>query len=285
MTMTVQPEVFGKVESILAQAGVGDPAGDTIAIVDAARRLTDMAANHALCALAMAAERAAGTPLGYVIGSVRFMGVEVLTDPGAPVPRGETQLLGWTALNVLNSIADGGAPRVIDMCCGSGNLVCGIASHHTRVRAWASDLTGDAVRSARTNVRKLMLSNRVEVVQSDLFTNLGGRGLEGTIDVIVCNPPYISSATLAGERAELLTHEPCAAFDGGPDGVSIFQRVVRDAPVFLKLSGTLLFEIGIGQERQVALLFERTSCYDPVVTVNDREGRPRVIAGRARRGD
>jgi release factor glutamine methyltransferase len=280
--MTMHPGVFGKVESILARAGISDPAGDALAIVDAATRLTDMA-NHALCALGMAAERAAGTPLGYVIGSVRFMGVDVLTAPGALVPRGETELLGWTALNVLNGIADGGATRLIDMCCGSGNLVCGIASYHAGVHAWASDLTGDAVQAARTNVRKLLLSNRVEVVQSDLFTNLGGRGLEGTIDVIVCNPPYISSGKLTGERAELLTHEPRAAFDGGPYGVSIFQQVVRDAPVFLKPGGTLLFEIGIGQERQVARLFERTSCYDPIVAVNDREGRPRVIVGRARR--
>jgi release factor glutamine methyltransferase len=280
--MTMQPEVFGKVESILSRAGVGDPSGDALAIVAAASRLTDMA-NHALCALAMAAERAAGTPLGYVIGSVRFMDVEVATAPGALVPRRETELLGWTALNVLNGLSNGGAPRLIDMCCGSGNLVCGIASHHAQVRAWASDLTGDAVRAARTNVRKLQLSNRVEVVQSDLFTNLVGRGLEGTIDVIVCNPPYISSGKLAGERAELLAHEPRAAFDGGPYGVSIFQQVLRDAPVFLKPGGTLLFEIGVGQERQVALLFDRTSCYDPIVAVNDREGRPRVIAGRARR--
>jgi release factor glutamine methyltransferase len=141
------------------------------------------------------------------------------------------------------------------------------------------------VRSARTNVRKLKLSNRVEIVQSDLFTNLGGRGLAGTIDVIVCNPPCISSAKLASECAELLIYEPRSAFDGGPSGVSILQRVVCDAPVFLKPGGTLLFEIGLGQECQVALLFERTGCYDPVATVNDREGRPRVIAGRARRRD
>jgi len=98
----------------------------------------------------------------------------------------------------------------------------------------------------------------------------------------VCNPPYISSGRLDRDRAELLTHEPRAAFDGGPFGVSIFQRVVRGALLFLKPGGTLLFEIGLGQERQVAILFDRTGGYDPVTTVNDCQGHPRVIAGRRR---
>ena len=108
------------------------------------------------------------------------------------VPREETELLGRTAVHVLNATAMAGELRAIDMCCGSGNLACGIASHHPAVRVWASDLSADAVRVADANVRRLGLSDRVEAVQSDLFAALGGRGLEGTIDVIVCNPPYIS---------------------------------------------------------------------------------------------
>src|SRR5216117_344363 len=74
-------EVLSKVESILAQAGIGDPAADARAIVDAARRLAD-APNHSMCALAMAAERASGAPLGYVTGSVRFMGLDLVTARG-----------------------------------------------------------------------------------------------------------------------------------------------------------------------------------------------------------
>jgi release factor glutamine methyltransferase len=277
---TTQTDVLRKVESILARAGVPDPARDALAIVITARRLTDIA-NLAMCALAMADERAAGTPLGYVTGSVRFMDIELLTAPGALVPREQTELLGLTALNVLGSATARGELRVVDMCCGCGNLICGIASHHPGVRGWAVDLTEDAVRAARTNVDRLDLSHRVEVVQSDLFTSLRGRGLEGTIDVIVCNPPYISSGQLE-RRADLLMHEPRAAFDGGPYGVSIFQQVVRDAPAFLKHGGTLLFEIGDAQDRPVSLLFERSGLYEPVVPVRDQEGRARVIAGRTR---
>jgi release factor glutamine methyltransferase len=274
-------EVLARVVSILEQAGIGNPAKDALAIIEASEHLADKN-NHLLCALAMAADRAAGTPLGYVTGRVQFMALELSAAPGALVPRDETELLGWTALRMLNDIATDGELRLIDMCCGSGNLVCGIASYNPNLRAWASDLTDDAVRLARSNVRRLQLSKRVDVVQGDLFDALSGRGLEGTIDMIVCNPPYISSGRLERDRSELLTYEPRAAFDGGPFGVSIFQRVVRNALLFLKPGGTLLFEIGLGQERQVPLLFERTGGYDPVTNISDCQGHPRVLAGRRR---
>ncbi len=280
MTMNTQSDVLRRVESVLARAGIRDAARDALAIVVAARRLTDIA-NLAMCALAMANERAAGTPLGYVTGHVRFMGIELLTAPGALVPREETELLGWTAVNLLGSVQDA-EPRVIDMCCGSGNLMCAIASHQAGVRGWAVDLIDDAVRAARANVDRLHLSNRVDVVQSDLFTNLGGRGLEQTIDVIVCNPPYISTGQL-DRRADLLMYEPRTAFDGGPYGVSVFQRVVQEAPLFLRPGGTLLFEIGVAQDRPVSGLVDRSGCYEPVVAVNDHEGRARVIAARTKR--
>jgi release factor glutamine methyltransferase len=278
MNGTTHSDVVRKVESILARAGIRDAVRDALAIVATARRLTDLA-NLAMCAMAMADERAAGAPLGYVTGSVQFMELELLTSPGALVPRDDTQLLGWTALNILLARGTIGQElRVIDMCCGCGNLMCGIAAHHPDVRGWAADLTDDAVRAARTNVDRLRLPHRIEVVQSDLFTSLRNRGLEGTVDLVVCNPPYISTGQL-DRRADLLMHEPRAAFDGGPYGVTVFQQVVREAIVFLKRGGTLLFEIGDAQDRQVSLIFERTGRYEPVVAVNDQEGRPRVIAG------
>src|SRR5919198_3669036 len=120
MNGTPHTDVLRKVESVLARAGIRDAARDALAIVVAARRLTDVA-NLAMCALAMADERAAGTPLGYVTGHVRFMDIDLLTAPGALVPREETELLGWTAVNLLGSVQNA-EPRVIDMCCGSGNL-------------------------------------------------------------------------------------------------------------------------------------------------------------------
>ena len=205
--------------------------------------------------------------------NVRFMDMDLLAERGVLVPRPETELLGNAALELLPDDA-----RVIDMCCGSGNLACAIASRLPRARVWASDLTDSCVSLARKNAQFTAVANRVTVVQGDLFAGL--KGLEGTIDAVVCNPPYISRAKLAGERAALLEQEPREAFDGGPYGLSIHQRVVREALPFLKPGGHLLFEIGLGQERQVRMLFERSRAYEELRAVANAAGEVRVVAAR-----
>jgi release factor glutamine methyltransferase len=205
--------------------------------------------------------------------NARFMDVELLVERGVLVPRAETELLGATALELVP-----GNARIIDMCCGSGNLACALARHSPNSRVWASDLTEACVSLARRNAAHSGVADRVTVVQGDLFSGL--KGLEGTIDLVVCNPPYISQAKLAGERAALLANEPREAFDGGPYGLSIHQRVVREALPFLKPGGWLLFEIGLGQDRQVKMLFERTRAYEDIRMVASAAGEVRVVAGR-----
>jgi len=280
--MTVQPHsrILDELESILVKAGVDDAAVVARVILDAAAARAEGPSGQ--YALQMATERAAGKPLGHVTGQVRFMNVDLTSAAGVLAPRAETELLGYTALDLLRGDRAGSKPRLIDLCCGAGNLVCGIATELPALRAWAGDLTEVSVSAARTNVERCGLANRVEVLQGDLFTAFRGLGLEGTIDVVVCNPPYISTGKLAGERKQLLEHEPREAFDGGPYGVSIVQRVTRDALAYLRPGGSLLFEIGIGQERQVARLFDRTSGYETPAAVNDSAGRPRVLSARKR---
>ena len=205
--------------------------------------------------------------------NARFMDVELLVERGVLVPRAETELLGLEALQLVEDGA-----RIIDMCCGSGNLACALASRLPHARVWASDLTDSCVALARKNAQFTGVANRITVVQGDLFAGL--HELEGTIDLIVCNPPYISQAKLAGERAVLLENEPREAFDGGPYGLSIHQRVVKEALPFLKPGGWLLFEIGLGQDRQVKLLFERTRAYQDLRTVANAAGEVRVVGAR-----
>jgi release factor glutamine methyltransferase len=214
----------------------------------------------------------------YLSGRRRFMDVELLVDRGALVPREETELLGNTALDALR--ACGPAPRVIDMCCGSGNLACAIARRMPGAQVWASDLTDGCVSLARRNAVHVGVADRVTVRQGDLFEPL--RGLEGSIDAIVCNPPYISQGKLASAAAALLEHEPREAFDGGPYGLSIQQRVIRDAPAFLRPGGVLLFEIGAGQERQVRMLFERSRQYEAIQSFANAAGEVRVMSGSRR---
>jgi len=214
----------------------------------------------------------------YEQGFAMFMGVRLIAAPGALVPREETELLGNAALAVLRNCTSP-APKLIDMCCGSGNLACALAHHLPNIRVWACDLTDGCRNVTQRNVDRLGLNQQVQVAQGDLFASLSGMGLENSIDVIVCNPPYISQGKLASELALLTSHEPKEAFDGGPYGLSIHQRVVKDAIPFLKPGGTLLFEIGVGQDRQVTILFERAKAYENIQTVSNHSGQIRVLTG------
>lgn len=236
----------------------------------------------ALCqnlALEMARKRASGTPLGLVTGYQHFLGVKLLTGPDVLAARDETELLGREVITTLKKLDvdnQGRELRLIDMGCGSGNISCAVAVAVPDVRVWASDLTESCAVLTRKNAALNGVQERVEVSQGDLFEPLRGRGLEGTIDVVEMNPPYIASSSLEKQRAELLLHEPREAFDGGPYGISIHSRLIREAPTFLKPGGYLLFEFGVGQARQVQLLVERSRLYSGIRFAEDESGELRV---------
>jgi HemK-like putative methylase len=256
-----------------AGAGAGAEAERILAAA-----LAEAPADPAVPALAWAARRAQGAPLGLVLGRQTFNGLELLAGEDVLAPREETELLAREALELLQAGAGREPdrdPRWIDMGCGSGNLACVLASASPRARVWASDITPSCADLTRRNVERLGLSGRVEVSLGDLFAPLAGRGLEGTMDGVVMNPPYIPSGSLAKGRAGLLEHEPREAFDGGPYGVSILTRLLHDAPAFLRPGGHLLFEFGRGQARLVEAL-ARKHDYASIRLVADAAGEPRA---------
>jgi release factor glutamine methyltransferase len=206
-------------------------------------------------------------------GVTAFMGLELAVRPGALVARPETELLGQQALRLLRDL--GGRRRVIDICCGSGNLACAIAFHLPESDVWAADLTEPCVALTRHNATRLKLG--IQVFQGDLFTAFGSENLVDTVDMIVCNPPYISTGKLAKEKAALLESEPREAFDGGPYGLTIHARVIKEGLPLLKAHGYLLCEFGLGQEKQMKQLFERSRAYHSLTFVADDAGAPRVV--------
>lgn len=207
---------------------------------------------------------------------VRFLGLELEVRGSVLRPRKETELLGRAAQGLLDNAA---APVCVDVCCGTGNLALALARHAPDARVMACDLTADAVESARHNVTELGFNAQIEVVQGDLFQPLAG--LEGKVDLIVCNPPYIStSRLLSGDRSHLLLTEPREAFDGGPYGITLLTRLIVEGAAYLKSGGWLAFEFGLGQDRQVAALLKRSRAYGEPAWHVDDAGDKRVVCAR-----
>ena len=211
--------------------------------------------------------------------TVIWLGLAFETNEQVLVPRPETELLARTALDLLKTVKS--VPtRVIDMCCGAGNLACALAHARADIRVWASDLTDACVALARKNVARHGFESRVKVRQGDLFASLPDKELVGSVDLIVCNPPYISTGKLESESAYLLDGQPREAFDAGPYGLSIHQRVIADATRYLKPGAWLVMEIGLGQQRQIALLLSRVKQYEKEYFWPDESAAPRVMGAR-----
>lgn len=227
--------------------------------------------------------RVAGVPLAHITGRQSFMGVELLAGPEALVPRRETELLGQSALTVLRqTVAERGRALVLDLCTGSGNLALALAHHESRCEVVAGDLSAEAIGLARRNAEWTSLGDRVGFVQGDLFAPFESLGLRGAADLVVCNPPYISTSKAAGMPSEIAEFEPRLAFDGGTFGVSILFRVVSGAAQFLKPGGWLCIEVGRGQGDPMAGRLERAGPYEVVERVCDEAGDVRVLMAQTR---
>ena len=250
---------------------------------------TELAAESPLPALAEAQygalrrlleQRLAGAPLAHLTGRQRFLGIEMLAGPGALIPRKETELLAATAIDLLTERS--GSPSVIDACTGSGNVALAIASRMPQARVYACDLSEEALALARRNAEHLHLAPAVEFRAGDLLSPFEAAGFHGSIDLISCNPPYIASANVERMPAEIAAHEPRLAFDGGPFGVAILMRLIRAAPAFLRASGWLVFEVGLGQGPSMTRLLDKHADYGEIRSIADADEATRVVAARRR---
>jgi release factor glutamine methyltransferase len=191
----------------------------------------------------------------------------------------------WAALAEIERMRGEGHAQeflMIDMCTGPGNLACALAHAVPACHVWACDLGEQCCALTKKNAERLGLGHAVNVRCGDLFQAVAGDKLEGKIDLIVCGPPFISTGRLAKDRAYLLDHEPRAAFDAGPYGVAIHQRVIKEGRTFLHPGGVLIFEVGEGQARQVVRLFERAEAYDSIHVVDEGDGLEVVVKARAK---
>lgn len=215
------------------------------------------------------ARRAALEPVAYLIGAREFYGLDLYVDPRVLVPRPETELLVDRALAHVRAYASMGALRIADICTGSGCIALALASQLPAAQICATDLSPDALDVARINCERHHLGGRVTLLQGDLCAPLVGQ-----FNLLVSNPPYtILSAIDAGVRQ----HEPHLALDGGPDGLSLYRRLLACAPAHLAPGGALLLEIGADQGAAVSALAQHSFPRARIRVHRDLAGHERVV--------
>jgi len=249
------PTDLGTLATLLS--GAGFLAADEEANALLARAEGDLALLDSLVG-----RRLTGEPLAWIVGSVRFCGLEIRVDPGVYVPRAQSEALARRAVERLP--ADGVA---IDVCTGSGAIARTLRTQRPRARVVASDVDERAVACARRN--------GVEVYLGDLFGPMP-RSLEGRVDVVVGVVPYVPTPALPLLQRDTFTFETALAYDGGHDGTEVLVRVLDESRRFLRDGGALLLELGGEQDAALRDDLARLGYADVDVLV-DEDGDVRGI--------
>jgi release factor glutamine methyltransferase len=225
----------------------------------------------------------AGEPLAHLTGRQTFLGLELLAGPSALIPRKETEILGRALLAKLKALAQQrGDVLVVDLCTGSGNLALACARYEPAARVYGADLSAEAVALARLNAEHCGLAARVRFFAGDLFAPFDNTDFLGRCDLVSCNPPYVSAAKVPAMHPEISDFEPELAFNGGPYGISLLTRLLREAPRFLKPGSWFGFEVGCGQGRAIMRQLSRNPAFSDLEPHTDAAGGIRAILARAR---
>ncbi len=230
--------------------------------------------------LSMVQRREAGEPVQYVLGHWAFRHLDLMVDKRVLIPRPETEVVVEVALQELARL-EVEAPVVVDLGTGSGAIALSIASERSRVMAWATDISSDALAVASANLAGLgtQTVGRVQLAQGSWWDALPGQ-LQGTVTLAVANPPYIAQQELADLPAEVSAWEPVQALVAGPSGLEALEAVIAGAPGWLAGRSALVAEIAPHQAGDAMALARRAGLGDVLVRP-DLTGRPRVLVARA----
>ena len=204
-------------------------------------KYVDDAACHALEAAVQRIR--SGEPLAYVLGQWEFYGMELQVDANVLIPRDDTCVV--TELAISQALFLGNNPRILDLCTGSGCIGLAVAKRVPDAKVTLADISKAALTVAKANIMAHKLSGRVACCQTDALGQPAA--FLGKFDMIVSNPPYITSAEMEQLPSSVKDFEPHLALHGGDDGLIFYRNIADQYRKALKPGGYLCFEFGKGQ--------------------------------------
>ena len=218
--------------------------------------------------------RLAGEPVAYIVGEWEFYGIALDISNDVLIPRSDTEVLAERAIQRAKGAGEGA--RVLDLCAGSGCVGLAVASQVPACRVVLGELSEGALRVCKQNVRRNELNARVTCLSVNAMEPPASALWD--FDVIACNPPYIPTGDIAGLDRSVRDYEPRMALDGGEDGLDFYRFISAKWKSALRLGGTLIFEVGIGQAPQVEDILAQNG-FENIQTVADTQGIWRVVEG------
>ena len=196
----------------------------------------DMTTDQEALFLGLVTQRVAGTPLAYITGHREFFSLEFAVNPDVLIPRQETELLVERVLELAKHHT-GEALTVVDVGTGSGAIAIAIAYSWPDAAVCATDMSPEALKVAAENCLRHGVADRVRLEQGDLL-----EPIDAPVDIVVSNPPYLTSEDMALASPEV-KREPADALHGGDDGLDVIRRLLRQLPSKLKPGGSAFIEI------------------------------------------
>ncbi|WP_020575210.1 peptide chain release factor N(5)-glutamine methyltransferase [Actinopolymorpha alba] len=278
--MIATRDLLGRARERLAAAGVASPQHDAEALLSHVvgvprlrlRLLADVPAERAREYDDLIARRAAREPLQHLTGTAPFRHLELAVGPGVFVPRPETEVVAGWAIDAL--AATGPAPVVVDLCTGSGAIAASIADEVPAARVHAVELDPAAHAWAERN----LAGSSVTLVHGDAATAFPE--LDGQVDLVVANPPYIPLEAWESVEREVRDHDPALALWSGDDGLDAIRMVERTAGRLLRPGGLVVVEHADVQGESAPAVFAASGGWAEVRDHLDLAGRPRFATAR-----
>jgi release factor glutamine methyltransferase len=264
----------GSVESaeLDARILVGHVLGlDLTDLIAAASR--HLSPGEAACVEQFARRRLNGEPVARILGTREFWGLPLTLSAATLVPRPDTETV--VELASATSPRPDRPLRILDIGTGSGAILLALLSEFSKAHGIGTDISVAALKTASGNARRLGFASRVAFVACDYAA-----ALSGSFDLVVSNPPYIRSAEIVGLATEVRDHDPPLALDGGADGLDAYRAIAPEAARLLAPGGTLVVEVGRGQNSEVRGLMAASGLMVEGPPKADLSGIPRALAFR-----
>ncbi len=222
----------------------------------------------------------AGEPLAYVLGQWDFYGMTLTVTPDVLIPRDDTCAV--TALAINQGLFLGPSPRILDLCTGSGCIGLAVASRLKDGKITCADISKEAIAVCKKNITAMHLTGRVSCLQADALKD--PMPFLGKFDMIVSNPPYITTQEMLELPDSVKNYEPHLALHGGGDGLLFYRSIASRYHKALKPGGYLCFEFGMGQGDAVCAILEENG-YTVMERAKDYNERERAVIARYDRKD